>query len=43
MMVMKEMMFMNQINPDLLEGKKERMLVVHDECIFYSNDGKCGI
>ena len=19
------------------------MLVVHDECIFYSNDGKCGI
>jgi len=25
------------------EGEKERVLVVHDECIFYSNDGKRGV
>ncbi|CAG8781653.1 900_t:CDS:2, partial [Rhizophagus irregularis] len=25
------------------EGEKERVLVVHDECIFYSNDGKRGL
>ncbi|PKB98432.1 hypothetical protein RhiirA5_431387 [Rhizophagus irregularis] len=27
----------------LPEGEKERVLVVHDECIFYSNDGKRGL
>jgi hypothetical protein len=32
--------FMDQICPYLLEGEKEVILVVHDECIFYSNDGK---
>ncbi|RGB30484.1 hypothetical protein C1646_627909 [Rhizophagus diaphanus] len=35
--------FMDQIYPNLLEGEKERVLVVHDECIFYSNDGKRGL
>ena len=32
--------FMDRIRPDLPEGEKERVLVVHNECIFYSNDGK---
>ncbi|CAB4429755.1 unnamed protein product [Rhizophagus irregularis] len=31
---------MDQIHPNLSEGEKERILVVRDECIFYSNDGK---
>ncbi|RGB24522.1 hypothetical protein C1646_772973, partial [Rhizophagus diaphanus] len=31
------------IHPNLPEGEKERVLVVHDECIFYSNDGKRGL
>ncbi|CAG8644217.1 12206_t:CDS:2, partial [Ambispora leptoticha] len=35
--------FMNQICLSLSEGEKERVLVVHDEYIFYLNDGKCGI
>ena len=35
--------FMDRICPDLSEGEKERVLVVHDECIFYSNDGKRGL
>jgi len=30
--------------PSVLElNKKEIVLVTHDECIFYSNDGKRGI
>ncbi|PKB92174.1 hypothetical protein RhiirA5_247938, partial [Rhizophagus irregularis] len=32
--------FMDQIYLNLPEGEKERVLVVHDECIFYLNDGK---
>ena len=32
--------FMNQIHPSLLEGKKERVLIVHNKYVFYSNDGK---
>ena len=32
--------FMNWICPNLPEGEKERILIVHDESIFYSNDGK---
>ena len=35
--------FMDRIHPNLPEGEKERVLVVHDECIFYSNDGKRGL
>ncbi|GES95772.1 hypothetical protein RCL_jg27997.t1 [Rhizophagus clarus] len=31
---------MDRIHPNLPEGEKERILVVHDECIFYSNEGK---
>ncbi|GBB90989.1 hypothetical protein RclHR1_18070004 [Rhizophagus clarus] len=31
---------MDRIHSNLPEGEKERILVVHDECIFYSNDGK---
>jgi hypothetical protein len=34
---------MEYIYPNLPEGEKERILVVHDECIFYSNDGKRGL
>ncbi|CAB4477291.1 unnamed protein product [Rhizophagus irregularis] len=34
---------MDRIHPNLPEGEKERILVVHDECIFYSNDGKRGL
>ncbi|CAG8498285.1 817_t:CDS:2, partial [Scutellospora calospora] len=32
--------FMERIHPILPQGEKERVLVVYDECIFYSNDGK---
>ena len=32
--------FMDRIRPNLPEGEKERILVVYDESIFYSNDGK---
>ncbi|CAG8770341.1 14203_t:CDS:2, partial [Rhizophagus irregularis] len=32
--------FMDQIYLNLPEGEKERVLVVHDECIFYLNDRK---
>ena len=31
---------MNHIYPNLPEEEKERILVTHDKCIFYSNDGK---
>jgi len=31
---------MDRIRPDLPEGEKEKVLVVHDKCIFYSNDRK---
>ena len=34
---------MDHVQPNLTEGEKERILVTHDECIFYSNDGKRGI
>ncbi|GES73102.1 hypothetical protein RCL_jg2158.t1 [Rhizophagus clarus] len=34
---------MDRIHPNLLKEEKERILVVHDECIFYSNDGKRGL
>ena len=34
---------MNRILPDLAEGEKEHILVTHDECIFYSNDGQRGV
>jgi len=30
----------DRIYPNLPEEEKERILVTHDECIFYSNDGK---
>ncbi|GBC26247.2 hypothetical protein GLOIN_2v1785920 [Rhizophagus irregularis DAOM 181602=DAOM 197198] len=33
--------FIDQICPNLPERGKKRVLVVHDECIFYSNDRKC--
>ncbi len=32
--------FMDWICPNLLEGEKERIFVIHDKSIFYSNDGK---
>ena len=35
--------FMDRICLNLPEGEKERILVVHDESIFYSNDGKRGV
>ncbi len=34
---------MKRIYPNLPEGEKERILVTHDECIFYFNDGKRGV
>ncbi|CAB4474979.1 unnamed protein product [Rhizophagus irregularis] len=34
---------MDRILPDLAEGEKEHILVTHDECIFYSNDGQRGV
>ena len=34
---------MDKILPNLQNGEKEHILVTHDECIFYSNDGKCGV
>jgi len=34
---------MDRIRLDLPEGEKERVLVVHDKYIFYSNDGKRGL
>ena len=34
---------MDRIYPNLPEEEKERILVTHDECIFYSNDGKRGV
>ncbi len=33
----------DRIYPNLPEKEKKRILVTHDECIFYSNDGKRGI
>lgn len=34
---------MTRVLPILEDGQKEHILVTHDECIFYSNDGKRGI
>ena len=34
---------MDRILPDLAEGETEHILVTHDECVFYSNDGQCGV
>ena len=34
---------MECILPVLKEGEKEYILVTHDECIFYANDGSRGI
>src|SRR6266498_4394865 len=34
---------MDKILPNLQNGEKEHILVTHDECIFYSNDGKRGV
>src|SRR6266498_1907989 len=34
---------MERVPPALELNEKEIVLVTHDECIFYSNDGKCGI
>jgi hypothetical protein len=34
---------MDRILPNLVEGEKEHILVTHDECVFYSNDGQRGI
>ena len=34
---------MEKISPLLIPKEKEHILIVYDECIFYSNDGKCGI
>jgi len=34
---------MDRILPDLADGEKEHILVTHDECIFYSNDGQRGV
>ena len=34
---------MDWIHYNLFKEEKERVLVVHDECIFYSNDGKRGL
>src|SRR5437016_12266972 len=34
---------MNRIAPILNLGEKEHILVVHNECIFYSNDRTCGM
>ena len=31
---------MDRIYSNLPEGEKEQIFVTHDECIFYSNDGK---
>ena len=31
---------MNWIHLNLSEEEKERVLVIHDKCIFYLNDGK---
>ncbi|CAG8749844.1 16833_t:CDS:2, partial [Rhizophagus irregularis] len=35
---------MDKILPNLQNSEKEHILVTHDKCIFYSNDGKqvCG-
>ncbi len=32
--------FIDQIHPNLPKKEKERILVVYDKCIFYSNNGK---
>jgi len=32
---------MEKVPPLLTPEEKEHILIVHDECIFYSNDGKC--
>jgi hypothetical protein len=32
-----------EIKPSLAPGEKEIIFITHDECIFYSNDGKRGV
>ena len=34
---------MERIAPNLTENQKEIVLITHDECIFYANDGKRGV
>ena len=34
---------MEEISPTLESNEKEIILVTHDECVFYSNDGKRGV
>jgi hypothetical protein len=34
---------MERIPPTLGADEKEVILVTHDECVFYSNDGKRGV
>ncbi len=34
---------MDWIHYNLFKEEKERVLVIHNECIFYSNDRKCGL
>src|SRR6266498_4500852 len=34
---------MEKILPNLKDNEKEHIFVTHDECIFYSNDGKRGV
>ena len=34
---------MERISPTLGSNDKEIVLITHDECVFYSNDGKRGV
>jgi hypothetical protein len=34
---------MDKILPNLQNSEKEHILVIHDKCIFYSNNGKRGV
>ena len=34
---------MKCVPSELKDGEKEHILVTHDECIFYANNGKRGI
>ncbi len=34
---------MEKILPNLKDNEKEYIFVIHDECIFYSNDEKHGV
>ena len=31
---------MEKVLPNIEDEEKEHILITHDECIFYSNDGK---